>query len=172
VDETTYVVREVGIHEKDKVAGRELEAVAVGRAEAELPLARQDHDLGLAVDLLEILCDLQRAVGAVVLDDDNLEREVTTRQKGMNGRVLGSRGRRETRAHFSRNVFSRSHTMSGRFSRSLYVGSSTEYLGFVMILWSQSWVSQRVRLSGDVYLRATFCRGCCLKCGPQLAEVA
>jgi hypothetical protein len=66
------VVRKVGDPEEHKVSRGLLEAVAVGGAQTQLALARQDHDLVLAVDLLQLARYLQRPVGAVVLHDHDL----------------------------------------------------------------------------------------------------
>ena len=64
------VVREVGVHDDDEVARRELQSVDVGRPKAKFRSARPDLDAGGAVDLLELLGDFLRAIGGSVVDDD------------------------------------------------------------------------------------------------------
>jgi hypothetical protein len=71
------VVRKVGVHDDDEVAGRELQAVHVGRPEAELAGA------GLQVDVRRVgSCQLVgydlRAVGRAVVDYYELPVEVST----------------------------------------------------------------------------------------------
>jgi hypothetical protein len=65
-------VREVRVHDDHERAGAKVEAVDVGRAEAELACARLEDDLVLAVRLCELVRNLLRAVGARVVDDDDL----------------------------------------------------------------------------------------------------
>ncbi len=60
---STHVVAEVCVHEEDKVARAQLQAVDVGAAEAELAGALQDLDLVGAEDLLELEGDLEKGDG-------------------------------------------------------------------------------------------------------------
>ena len=61
------VVREVGVHDDDEVAGGELQAVHVGRAEAELAGARLEEDVWRVG--LELVGAGEGAVGGAVVDD-------------------------------------------------------------------------------------------------------
>lgn len=69
------VVTEVGVHDDDEVARDKLEAVDVGRAEAELARPRLEDDVGL-VSLDELVRDYLRAVGRSIVDDDELPVEI------------------------------------------------------------------------------------------------
>lgn len=69
------VVREVGVHDDDKVARDKLEAVHVGRAETELARAGLEDDVrGVGLD--ELVGDLLGAVGGAVVDNDELPVEL------------------------------------------------------------------------------------------------
>lgn len=88
-------MREIGVHDDDKVARNVLQAVDVGRAEAEFAGARSQeldgqpfddrtsatHDSVLAVDRLQLACDVLRAVGARIVDNHNLPVQIV-RAKG------------------------------------------------------------------------------------------
>jgi hypothetical protein len=64
-------VAEVGVHDDDEVARRELQAVNVGCSEAELAGAGLEDDVwGVGFD--ELVCDFLGAVGGAVVDDDEL----------------------------------------------------------------------------------------------------
>ncbi len=71
-----WVVREVGVHDDDEVARRELQPVHVRRAEAELASARAQLHACRAVHALQLLSNGLRAVGRRVVNDDNLPVEV------------------------------------------------------------------------------------------------
>ena len=71
-------MREVGVHDDDEVARRELQAVGVGRAKAEFGTARPDLDAGGAVDLLKLLGDFLRAVWGSVIDNDEFPLEIAS----------------------------------------------------------------------------------------------
>jgi len=73
------VVREVGVHDDDEVAGRELQAVNVGGAEAELAGAGAELDLGAAVGFLELFRDVLGAIWGAVVNDDDFPVEVAKR---------------------------------------------------------------------------------------------
>lgn len=70
------MVAEVGVHDDDIVAGRELQAVDVGGAEAEFACARLQFDVLGADGGDELLCDFLGAVGRAVVDDDDFPIEV------------------------------------------------------------------------------------------------
>ena len=63
------MVREVSVHDDDEVAGRVLQAVDVGCAEAEFAGARVEFYAVGAVGFDELLCDGLGAVRAAVVDD-------------------------------------------------------------------------------------------------------
>jgi hypothetical protein len=71
-------VAEVGVHDDDKVAGDELQAVDVGRSEAQLAGARLEDDVG-GVGLDELVGDILGAVGRAVVDDDEFPIQVAVR---------------------------------------------------------------------------------------------
>jgi len=79
-------VREVRVHEDDKVARAQLQAVDVGGAEAELARALEHLQLLPAVDALQLERDGVRAVGRRVLDDDDLVRERRGREDAVEQR--------------------------------------------------------------------------------------
>lgn len=64
-------MREIGVHDDDEGAGCVGEAVDVGGAEAEFAGARFQHDVGGAVEFLELLGDGESAVGGGVVDNDD-----------------------------------------------------------------------------------------------------
>jgi hypothetical protein len=70
------VVAEVGVHDDDIVACRELQAVDVGRAETEFACSRVQFDVLGADGGDELLCDFLGAVGGAVVDDDDFPVEV------------------------------------------------------------------------------------------------
>lgn len=74
------MVAEVGVHDDDEVARHELQAVHVGRPEAELSGASLEDDVGF-VGFLELLCDRLGAVGGAVVYDDEFPVEVAARRK-------------------------------------------------------------------------------------------
>jgi hypothetical protein len=91
------VVREVGVHDDDEVAGCELQAVDVRCAEAELAGARLEEDVW-GVGFCELVGDDLGAVGGAVVDDYELPVEVAV-WVGMGlvrccGRGVGRRGER------------------------------------------------------------------------------
>lgn len=63
------VVREVGVHDDDKVARNELEAVHVGGSETELACSRLQLDMG-SIGFDELVRDFLCAVGGAVVDDN------------------------------------------------------------------------------------------------------
>jgi hypothetical protein len=65
-----YVVGEIGVHNDHKVASRKLKAVDVRRSKAQLAFARLQHDAVGPIDFDELLCNLLRAVGGFVIDND------------------------------------------------------------------------------------------------------
>lgn len=69
------MVAEVGVHDDDKVAGDELQAVDVGRSEAQLAGARLEDDVG-GVGLDELVGDILGSVGRAVVDDDEFPVQV------------------------------------------------------------------------------------------------
>jgi hypothetical protein len=75
------VVREVGVHDDDEVALGELQPVDVGRAQAQLARARLQHDARGAVDLLQLLGNVLRAIRGAVVDDDEFPIELSRGQR-------------------------------------------------------------------------------------------
>lgn len=76
------MVREVGVHDDDEVAGGVFQAVHVGGAETEFAGARFQHDVCRGIDFLELLCDVEGAVGRGVVDDYDFVVEVAGRVSG------------------------------------------------------------------------------------------
>lgn len=72
------VVREVGVHDDDEVARRELQAVHVRRPQPQLARPRLQLD-PRRVRLLQLLRDLLRAVRRTVVDDDDFPIEVAAK---------------------------------------------------------------------------------------------
>ena len=70
------MVAEVGVHDDDIVAGRELQAVDIGRSETEFACSRVQFDMLGADGGDELLCDFLGAVGGAVVDNDDLPVEV------------------------------------------------------------------------------------------------
>lgn len=66
-------MRHIGIHNDNEISFGEGHSIDIGRAETELFFAFLDQDAFLAVDFLQILGYIIRAVGAVVVDDHDLE---------------------------------------------------------------------------------------------------
>ena len=67
---------EVGVHNDDIVAGRELQAVDIGRSETEFASSGLQFDVLRADGGDELLCDFLGAVGGAVVDNDDLPVEV------------------------------------------------------------------------------------------------
>jgi hypothetical protein len=72
------VMREIRIHDNDKISGNELEPVNIRGSETELAGARLKQDLVRAIHADQLLCDLLRAIWRGVVDDDEFPLEVTT----------------------------------------------------------------------------------------------
>ena len=70
------MVREIGVHDDDEVAGCRFEAVNISGAEAEFPGARAQEDVFGVVQLLQLLGDFEGAVRGGVVDDDDFVVEV------------------------------------------------------------------------------------------------
>ena len=66
------VVTEIGIHDDDEVAAGELQSVDVGGSQTKFALAGLQDNVFLAIELLELLRDLEGAVRGAVVDDDDL----------------------------------------------------------------------------------------------------
>ena len=73
------MVREVGVHDDDEVAGCVLQAVDVGGSESEFTSAGADLDALGGVDLLELGGDFLGTVGGAVVDDDEFPVEIAER---------------------------------------------------------------------------------------------
>ena len=71
------MVAEVGVHDDNIVAGRELQAVNVGRSETEFASSGLQFDVLRADGGDELLCDFLGAVGGAVVDDDDFPVEVS-----------------------------------------------------------------------------------------------
>ena len=65
------MVAEVGVHDDDVVACCELKAMDVRRSQAEFARSGVEQDVVAAVVLLELFGDVQGAVGAAVVDNDD-----------------------------------------------------------------------------------------------------
>lgn len=72
------MVGEVGVHDDDKVAGDELQAVDVGRSEAKLAGSGLEDDVG-GVGLDELEGDFLGSIGGAVVDDDEFPFEIAAR---------------------------------------------------------------------------------------------
>lgn len=70
------MVREIGVHDDDEVAGRRFEAVNISGTEPELAGAGAEEDVFGVVELLELLGDFEGAVGGGIVDDDDFVVEV------------------------------------------------------------------------------------------------
>lgn len=66
------VVAEVGVHDNHKVTGCEFQTMNVSRSEAEFALARLQDNVLRAIELLELLANLEGAVRGAIVHDDNL----------------------------------------------------------------------------------------------------
>ena len=73
------MVREIGIHDDDKGACRECQAVDVCGAEAHLSGSGFEDDVRGAVEGLELFGDLEGPVWRAVVDDDDFPLEVAAR---------------------------------------------------------------------------------------------
>lgn len=79
----TYVVAQVRIDDDDKVAGRVFHAVYVSSAQTQFRRPRLQHNLLLAVDLLQVLGHVQRSIRTAIVDHDYLVVEITgTEEEG------------------------------------------------------------------------------------------
>lgn len=72
------MVAEVGVHDDDEVARRELQAVHVCRSQTQLPCAwLQDYMRGICLD--QLLCYDLCSVGRAVIDDYEFPFQVTAK---------------------------------------------------------------------------------------------
>lgn len=67
------MMTQVSIHNDDEVSSRMRHPVHIGRAQSQLSRSRSQEDLVLAVNLHQLLCDVLRAIGTVVVDDDDFK---------------------------------------------------------------------------------------------------
>lgn len=65
------MVREIGVHDDDKVARNELQTVHVGGAQTEFAGARLEDDMLCAEGFLEFFGPVEGAVGRGVVDNDD-----------------------------------------------------------------------------------------------------
>jgi hypothetical protein len=72
-------VAEVGVHDDDKVALGELQAVDVCGSETELSCSRLEDDSVCAPDLLELFRDVLGAVRRAIVYDDDFPVEIAVR---------------------------------------------------------------------------------------------
>ena len=70
------MVAEVGVHDDDIIAGRELQAVDIGSSETEFACSGLQFDVLRADRGDELLCDFLSAVGGAIVDDDDLPVEI------------------------------------------------------------------------------------------------
>lgn len=69
-----YVMTQIRVHDHNVVAARRLHSVHVRSAQTEFGGARTQNQHIVAVDGLQLLGHVQRAVRTAVVDDDDLER--------------------------------------------------------------------------------------------------
>jgi hypothetical protein len=72
------MMREIRIHNNDKISGNELESVNIRGSEAELAGARLEQNLVRAIHADQLLRDLLRAIWRGVVDDDEFPLKVAT----------------------------------------------------------------------------------------------
>ncbi len=70
------MVREIGVHDDDEVAGCRFEAVNISGAEAEFTGPRAQEDVFGVVQLLHLFGDFEGAVRGGIVDDDDFVVEV------------------------------------------------------------------------------------------------
>jgi hypothetical protein len=87
--------------------------------ETKLARSRFQDDLILSVRGSQLPRDLLCAIWAVVVDDDHLPGELTTLLHNAHISESYSQKKRPEQTHLSLNILASSHTMMGRFSRSL-----------------------------------------------------
>lgn len=73
---TTYVVREIGVHEHDKGTLDELEGINISRAKSLLAFSLQNADSALE-NLLQMQGDRHRSVWGGILDNEQLILDAT-----------------------------------------------------------------------------------------------
>lgn len=72
------MVTEIGVHDDNKIARRELQTVNVRRSETEFASSGLENDSVGAPDLLELFCDVLCAIGRSVVDYDDFPVEVAS----------------------------------------------------------------------------------------------
>lgn len=81
------MVGEVGVHDDDEVARRELQAVHVCRSQAQFARPRVELDARRAVCFDELLGDSLGAIWRAVVDDDDLPIEIAMRARALELRM-------------------------------------------------------------------------------------
>lgn len=104
----THVVAHISIHDEDEISRDELQAINISSTKAELPLALQKLELVRTAlpaveDLHKCFCNIACAIGAVILDDDDLVIKAPARIK-VERRVnpVKSRTAQALRAHWQK----------------------------------------------------------------------
>lgn len=110
------VVAEIGVHDDNEVAGAEFQAMDVSGSQAELACAGLEDDVFFAIELLELLRDLEGAVRGSVVNDNDLPIQITNRKYRL---ATNCQIQFEMGAYCSLKVFWISQTIIGRFLRSL-----------------------------------------------------
>ena len=109
------MVTEIGVHDDHEISSCKLKTVNIGCSETEFASSGLEDDVVGAPYFLELFCDFLGAIGGSVVNDDDFPVEVSNRDsKQLIHNLLIARI-----AHCSRNVFSISQQMMGRFFRSL-----------------------------------------------------
>lgn len=62
----------ISIHDKYKIASRALDAVNIGSTKPKFPRTRTKDDFVFAIDMFELLSNLDGVIWRVIIDDDNL----------------------------------------------------------------------------------------------------
>ncbi len=110
------MVREVGIHDNDKVSCCELQTVYVGSPKTEFPSAGADLDTLRGVDFLELSSDFLSAIRRAIVDNNEFPLEVTVKCLfSIEGRARWLQGW----TNCSVKVLFSSHVIIGRLRRSL-----------------------------------------------------
>lgn len=77
------VVAEIGVHDNNEVAGGVFQTMNIGRSQTKLTLTGFEDNVFRAIELLELLRDLEGAVRGSVVNDNNLPIQLPRIEKRM-----------------------------------------------------------------------------------------
>lgn len=128
------MMAQVSVHNDDEIPVCMFNSVDVGRSETQFGRSRSQQDSVFSVYFLKLFGDIQSSIRATIVDDDYFVIDVPVGGSVENIRTWQLDGFYRENTYASCMYFTINQMMMGRFSLSLYVGSSMEYLLAVMVV--------------------------------------